>query len=68
MLPVLTKADKCSQRERASRQKEWQDLLAVKPVLTSSSSRLGMEELWRALIAAADIAIADGDSAPATVE
>ena len=68
LLPVLTKADKCSQRERASRQKEWQDLLAVKPVLNSSRSRLGMEELWRALIAAADIAIADGDSAPATVE
>ena len=68
LLPVLTKADKCSQRERSSRQKEWQDLLAVKPVLTSSSSRLGMEELWRALIAAADIAITDGATAPATVE
>ena len=63
LLPVLTKADKCSQRERAARQKEWQELLNVKPVLTSSSSRLGMEEFWRALIAAAGTAEADGDAA-----
>ena len=63
LLPVLTKADKCSQRERAARQKEWQELLNVKPVLTSSSSRLGMEELWRALVAAAGTAETDGDAA-----
>lgn len=63
LLPVLTKADKCSQRERAARQKEWQELLNVKPVLTSSSSRLGMEEFWRALVAAAGTAEADGDAA-----
>ena len=63
IVPVLTKADKCSQRERAARQKEWQELLNVKPVLTSSSSRLGMEELWRALVAAAGTAETDGDAA-----
>lgn len=59
LLPVLTKADKCNQRERAARQKEWQDLLGSRPVLTSSSSRLGMEELWQALFSAAGSAVGD---------
>ena len=68
LLPVLTKADKCNQRERVSRQREWQNLLAVRPLLTSSSSRLGMEELWRALTAiAVPAATAADHSAPATV-
>lgn len=31
LLPVLTKADKCKQQERALRQKAWQDLLAQSP-------------------------------------
>lgn len=53
LLPVLTKADKCKQRERASRQKEWQDLLGVTPVVTSAESRMGMEELWQTLALAA---------------
>lgn len=67
LLPVLTKADKCKQRERALRQKEWHELLAVKPLLTSSSSRLGMEELWRALIEIA-APVTDADSGPASGE
>ena len=49
ILPVLTKADKCNQRERAARQQEWQALLGTRPVLTSSSSRLGMDQLWQEL-------------------
>ena len=53
VLPVLTKADKCSQRERATRQKEWQNILGTRPMLTSSSSRLGMDELWQSLQTAA---------------
>lgn len=53
ILPVLTKVDKCNQRERSARQKEWQDLIGSRPVLTSSSSRLGMTELWQALNRAA---------------
>jgi len=50
IVPVLTKADKCNQRERAARQREWQDLLGRKPVITSSSDRLGIDDLWRAFI------------------
>lgn len=50
IVPVLTKADKCSQRERANRQNEWQDLLGVRPIVTSSSNRYGIDNLWRALI------------------
>ncbi|WP_297671888.1 ribosome biogenesis GTP-binding protein YihA/YsxC [uncultured Desulfovibrio sp.] len=67
LLPILTKADKCNQRERAARQKDWQDLLGVRPVVTSSSNRLGMDTLWRALmeIAGADENEADGVDAAA---
>ena len=55
LVPVLTKADKCNQRERSARQKEWQDILGICPVLTSSSSRLGIDALWRALAQAAGV-------------
>lgn len=50
ILPVLTKADKCRQRELAARSAEWQKLTGIKPVITSSSSRFGIQELWKALL------------------
>lgn len=50
IVPVLTKADKCTQRERANRQNEWQELLGTRPIITSSSNRYGIDTLWRALI------------------
>lgn len=50
IVPVLTKADKCSQRERANRQNEWQELLGTRPVITSSSNRYGIDNLWRVLV------------------
>ena len=53
LLPVLTKADKCSQRERAARQKEWELLLPRRPLLTAAATGLGLDELWRGLAAAA---------------
>lgn len=56
LVPILTKADKCKQRERAARQKEWQNILGICPVLTSSSSRLGIDALWRELARAAGVA------------
>lgn len=61
IVPVLTKADKCKQRERAARQREWQDLLGRQPVVTSSNDRLGIDALWRAFI---EIASPE-DAAPA---
>lgn len=54
VLPVLTKADKCKQRERVARQNEWQSLLSNQPILTSSNTRMGIAAFWRALIKAAD--------------
>ena len=53
VLPILTKADKCTQREREGRRREWRDILGVAPVITSASKRQGMDKLWRALDAAA---------------
>ena len=50
LLPILTKADKCSQRERAERQRDWQVLLeGIRPLVTSAKSRQGLKELWEAL-------------------
>ncbi|MDE7240437.1 ribosome biogenesis GTP-binding protein YihA/YsxC [Desulfovibrio sp.] len=53
VLPILTKADKCSQREREARRREWRDILGVAPIITSASHRQGIDKLWRALDAAA---------------
>lgn len=50
VLPVLTKADKCNQRERRLRQNEWLGILGQQPLLVSSSHRTGMDKLWRRLI------------------
>ena len=54
IVPVLTKADKCSQRECANRQNEWQELLGTRPVVTSSSNRYGIDKLWRVLVETAE--------------
>lgn len=60
VIPVLTKADKCSQRERDLKQKEWQDLLGVKPLLVSAQKRSGIDKLWRRLIIAATGRVPEG--------
>jgi len=50
LLPVLTKADKCTLRERARSQKQWAVLLdGHPPLLCSAIKGLGMEELWAKL-------------------
>lgn len=54
LLPVLTKADKCNQRERADRQNTWKKLLnGVTPQITSAPSRMGIDALWQAMREAA---------------
>lgn len=53
VVPVLTKADKCTQREREARRKEWLERLGIAPIVTSAARRQGMDKLWRALDAAA---------------
>lgn len=49
LVPILTKADKCSQAAQQKRRKEWSPLLPVPPIITSSAKLTGMNELWEAL-------------------
>ena len=50
MVPVLTKADKCKQAERAERQKTWSRLLdGVMPLPVSAVDGRGLDALWTAL-------------------
>jgi GTP-binding protein len=51
VLVVLTKADKCSQREREAQKKQWRELAqpAVPPILFSGKTGLGREALCRVL-------------------
>lgn len=58
---VLTKADKCSQRERESQKRLWTDLLGTPPVVFSGKTGLGRAALW------AEIArlVTPGDGLPA---
>ena len=65
ILPVLTKADKCKQRERAARAAEWRDIVGIMPIVTSSEKKLGIPALWDALARAAGATAPAGDAAPA---
>ncbi len=50
LLPVLTKADKCTQVERSKRQQEWARLLGgVMPIPVSSKDMRGVDSLWKEL-------------------
>ena len=51
VIPVLTKADKPKQRELATLQNQWQDILQQdwKPVLFSSKTGKGEDKLWNIL-------------------
>lgn len=55
VLPVLTKADKCRQKEIGARLAEWTKLAGTKPIVTSASSRQGLAELWTALLRQAGV-------------
>ena len=51
VLPVLTKADKCSKKELDACRRAWEPFLERTAVLTTSAkTRNGMDELWRALL------------------
>lgn len=49
LIPILTKADKCSQADRQKRKKEWAALLSVSPIITSSATGIGLDALWLAM-------------------
>ncbi len=63
VIPVLTKADKCRQREIGARLNEWTRLAGRRPVVTSSAARRGIQDLWKALFAQAGVD-QPADSAP----
>lgn len=50
LLPILTKVDKCVQRERVARQSEWEAILGQKPLLVSASRKSGLDKVWKGLI------------------
>lgn len=64
VLVVLTKADKCKQRDRESRKKEWRELAqpAFPPIIFSGKTGLGRESLCRVL---AEAALSPAGSPPA---
>ena len=62
ILPVLTKADKCRQRDISLRQNEWEKILGVRPLPTSSAKKPGLRNLWRAILREMDIAVDDGNT------
>lgn len=49
LLPVLTKADKCSQKERADCRRRWRDILGLDPLTTSARDKLGIARLQQML-------------------
>ena len=50
VIAVLTKADKCTLKERSSQQKTWEAILGgQKPVVVSAVTKLGLDELWKRL-------------------
>lgn len=55
IIPVLTKADKIKQKDRAKIQNQWRDLLQQNslPLLVSSKTGMNREKLWNALADAA---------------
>jgi len=49
LIPILTKADKCSRNDLQKRRKEWSALLPVAPIITSSADRVGLDDVWQAM-------------------
>ena len=67
VIPILTKVDKCTLKERSAQQKAWERIVGVKPVAVSSVSRFGIDELWARLREAGRIETA-GEEIAATAE
>ncbi len=49
VIVVLTKADKCTLKERSAQQKTWEKITGGRPVVVSAVTRIGLEELWERL-------------------
>lgn len=44
--PILTKGDKCTQKQKKEKVDEWQVILGVRPIVVSSQKKQGIEKLW----------------------
>lgn len=56
IIPILTKADKCTQKERSERISQWTVLIPHgEPLAVSSQTGMGLEKVWKKLIAAAEL-------------
>lgn len=54
LIPVLTKIDKCNQRERHARENEWKAILNTnKMYMVSAKTGMGINKLWQILHQAA---------------
>ena len=53
LLPILTKADKCTNSQRAACRKAWESITGIQPLVTSSEKLFGIEDACGALVAAA---------------
>ena len=50
ILPVLTKIDKCNQRERSARENEWKIILGVERLfMVSAKTGFGVNKLWEVM-------------------
>ncbi len=56
LVPVLTKADKCSKRELDACKRAWSALLGTDILVTSAEKRRGLEDLWRRILELTGIA------------
>lgn len=63
VIPVLTKIDKCNQREREDKSREWQAILGIRPLAVSAQKRTGLDKLWKHLIITATGKNPDGAEA-----
>lgn len=55
IIPILTKADKCTQKERSERVSQWTVLIPRgEPLAVSSQTGMGLEKVWKKLIAVAE--------------
>jgi ribosome biogenesis GTP-binding protein YsxC/EngB len=49
LIPILTKADKCTRNEQQKRLNEWTPLLSCAPIITSSAKHIGLDMLWNTM-------------------
>lgn len=50
IIPVLTKIDKCTQQQRRKTEQDWSSILGISPIMVSSHTKTGIQELWKVLL------------------